>query len=136
MAKALLTVFLRSVVWNGKTWSATTGGIQSIDFDLGGEPLTHWSGDNILPTYQAFVRQNLDITIGFDYVDPDIVEGEKADLVFVLVLADLTTTKTITCKDMKLVRLTHSQSEANAGTMRARFVHENDTGTEAPVTVA
>lgn len=139
MAKPDVGVFLRSVVWTAtggtKTWNATTGGIQSIDFDKGGEPLAHWAGDDILPRWQSFVRQMVDITIGFDFVDPDIVEGQKGTLTFVIVLADLTTTKTIACTNMKLVRITHSQSEAVAGNMRCRFVHESDDGVSDPVSV-
>lgn len=136
MAKPDAGVFLRSVTWNSNTWNATQGAIQSIDFDKGGEPLSFWSGDNILPVWQSFVRQMVDITIGFTSPRLDIVEGEKASLVFVLVLADLTTIKTVTVTNMKLVRLTYNQSEATAGSCRARFVHESENGTTDPVTIS
>lgn len=128
-------VFLVSVGWNSITWNAATGGIQSIDFDKGGEPLAHWSGDDVLPRFQAFVRQMVDITISVDDVSPDITEGVMSDLVFVIKFGDLTTTRTVTVTNMKLVRVTYSQSEANAGNYRLRFVHVSSNGASDPVSV-
>jgi hypothetical protein len=129
-------VFLVSVAWNSNTWNAATGGIQAIDFEKGGEPLPHWAGDDILPRWQAWVRQLVDITVTVDYVAPSTAEGTKASLVFVLRMADETTVKTVTITNMKLVRMSLSQSEAVAGSTRLRFVHESDDGQSDPVTVA
>ena len=63
MAAPQVGVFLQSVTWGSLSLDANAGGIQSIDFSKAGEPLAHWSGDDILPRFQSFVRQLCDITI-------------------------------------------------------------------------
>ena len=136
MAAPQVGVFLQSVTWGSLSLDANAGGIQSIDFSKAGEPLAHWSGDDILPRFQSFVRQLCDITISTDDVSPDIVEGEMNDLVFIIKMGDLTTLRTVTAVNMKLVSITLSQSEASAGTYRLRWVHESADGVTDPITVS
>jgi hypothetical protein len=136
MAKPLVPVFVKSVTWNSNTWDANGGGLQSVDLDIGGEPLEHHSGDDIYARFQAIVRKRCEINVGVDYVSPATVEGAVASLVFILKMADLTTLKTVTCTKMKLARISLNQSEGVAGGTRLRFIHESDNGQDEPITVA
>ena len=135
-ARPEVGVFLQSASWNGTTWDAADGGIQGVDDDRGSEMLAHWAGSDIYPRLNVRVREQLEITLSVDDASPDIQEGDMSDLVFVMLMGDLTTQRTVTAKNMKLARLTHSQSEANAGNYRLRFVHESDDGVSNPVSVS
>jgi hypothetical protein len=134
MSKPDVGVFLVSVIYNSNTWNATNGGIQSIDMDYGGEPLEHYAGDDVYPRYQALVRKRLEVNVGVDYISPATAQGVVSSVVFVIRMAD-NSTKMITCSNMKLVRLTHNQSEGVAGGIRLRLVHESLDGQTNPVSV-
>lgn len=133
MSKPNVPVFVSSVTWNSNTWNAETGGLQSVDFEIGSEPLEHWSGDDIYPRFVALVRKRAEIIVTVDHHRTAVTQGVKATLVFILKMADLTTTKTISLTNMKLCRVTLSQSEGVAGGTRLSFRYESDNGISEPV---
>jgi hypothetical protein len=136
VAKPDVPLYVVSVAWNSQTLNAAGGGLQGFRITSGGQEVEHWAGDDLTPRFVVAVRSGCEIVITMDYVSlasSSWTPNQKSDMVIVVKMADLTTTKTITISDMKLISISSSNQQATPGSMDARFKHESDDGSANPV---
>jgi len=127
------SIYPKSVVYNGTTWSATTtGGPLNGRYMHEGAEQEHRSGDDLYPQAVFITNRSLRVFVTLSDVKQVLVPGVSSSLV--MTLTTKAGTAVLTFSTMIFVGANGNQPRGIPGEVELAFVHQSADGQTVPIT--